>query len=60
VVGALAGALFALVYLVEGVTRPGYDAFQQAISALSLGSSGWVQQVNFVVFGLFTILTAYG
>jgi hypothetical protein len=55
----LASILFTLTYLVEGVTRPGYSAWQQAISALSLGPGGWVQQVNFVVFGLLVIWTAF-
>ena len=51
-VGAL---LFTLTYIIEGATRPNYSAFQQAISALSLGPGGWVQQVNFIAFGLFNV-----
>ena len=58
--GGAAGLAFTLVYLIEGVTRPGYDGFRQAISALSLGPGGWVQQVNFAVFGVFTLITALG
>lgn len=55
----LAGAvLFTTTYLIEGVTRPGYDGWQQAISALSLGSGGWVQQINFVIFGVCTLCMA--
>ena len=46
--GALGGLLFTAVYLVEGATRPGYDALVLPISALSLGPGGWVQQANFV------------
>jgi hypothetical membrane protein len=45
---------------VEGFTQPGYDAWQQPISALSLGPGGWVQQVNFVVFGVLMLLSAAG
>jgi uncharacterized membrane protein len=52
--------LWTATYLIEGVTRPGYDAWQQPISALSLGPGGWVQQVNFVVFGVLTVLSAFG
>jgi Protein of unknown function (DUF998) len=52
--------LFTATYLLEGITRPGYDAWQQPISALSLGPGGWVQQVNFVVFGVLTLLSAFG
>jgi Protein of unknown function (DUF998) len=50
--------LFTTTYLIEGATRSGYNALQQAISALSLSSSGWVQQINFVVFGLIILCTA--
>jgi Protein of unknown function (DUF998) len=58
--GTLGGVLFAVVYLIEGATRPGYIAWQQAISALSLGPGGWVQQVNFVIFGVLTLCSAVG
>ena len=47
--GSLGGLVFTAVYLVEGATRPGYDAGTQAISALSLGPGGWVQQVDFIL-----------
>lgn len=57
--GTLGSLLFATVYLIEGATRPGYSPLQQAISALSLGPGGWVQQVNFVVFGMITVWTAF-
>lgn len=56
----LAGAvLFTIIYLIEGVLRPGYSAWQQAISALSLGPGGWIQQANFVVFGICTLCMAF-
>jgi hypothetical protein len=57
--GTIGSVLFTTTYLIEGVTRPGYSALEQPISALSLGPGGWVQQVNFVVFGLITIWTAF-
>ncbi len=52
--------LFTTAYLIEGATRPGYNAWQQAISALSLGHGGWVQVVNFLVYGLFVCCSAVG
>jgi uncharacterized protein DUF998 len=56
----LAGAvLFTTIYLIEGAVRPGYNAWQQAISALSLGPGGWVQQANFIVFGICTLWMAF-
>lgn len=56
-IGAL---LFTATYLHEGSTRPGYDAWRQPISALSLGPGGWVQQINFVVYGVLLVLSAVG
>lgn len=57
--GTAGSSLFMLTYLIEGATRPGYSAWQQAISALSLGPGGWVQQVNFIVFGAISICMAF-
>jgi hypothetical protein len=58
--GGIGALLFTAVYLIAGVAQPGYDAWSDAISALSLGPGGWVQQVNFIVFGLLLILAAIG
>src|SRR5215472_3883042 len=58
--GGVGAFLFTATYLFEGITRPGYDAWQQPISALSLGPGGWVQQINFAVFGVLTLLSAVG
>jgi hypothetical protein len=57
-VGVAGAVLFTLIYLIEGVTRPGYSAWQQPVSALSLGPGGWVQQANFVVYGVCTLCLA--
>lgn len=53
--GTIGPALFDAVYLIEGVTRPGYDAWREPISTLMEGSSGWMQQANFVVLGVITL-----
>jgi hypothetical membrane protein len=58
--GGIGALLFTATYLIEGITQPGYDAWRQAISALSLGPGGWVQQVNFIVFGVLLILASVG
>lgn len=58
--GGVGALLFTGTYVIEGLTRPGYNGFQQPISALSLGPGGWVQQVNFVVFGILMVLSAVG
>ena len=52
--------LFTALYLLEGITRPGYDAWQQPISALRLGPGGWVQQANFIIFGVLLVLSSVG
>ncbi len=58
--GGIGAFLFTGIYLLEGLTRPGYDAWRQPISALSLGPGGWVQQANFVAFGMLMVLSAVG
>ena len=58
--GTLGGLLFTATYLIEGATRAGDDPWGQAISALSLGPGGWVQRVNFAVFGVAVIASAAG
>ena len=58
--GGIGAILFTATYLIEGATQPGYDAWQQAIAALSLGPGGWVQQVNSVVYGVLLVLAAVG
>lgn len=56
--GTCGGFLFTLIYLVEGATRPGYNTLSDAVSMLSLGPGGWMQQANFVLFGLLTLFCA--
>ena len=58
--GAIGPLLFILVLLVEGATRPGYDAWRQAGSALSLSDQGWMQITNFIVCGLLILGFAVG
>jgi hypothetical protein len=58
--GGTGALLFTAIYLIEGAMRPGYDAWQQPISALSLGPGGWTQQVNFIVYGALLVLSAVG
>ena len=58
-VGTAGTLLFPLIYLIEGVTRPGYDPWRQTISALSFGPTGWVQQLNFALCGVSVLISAY-
>ncbi len=43
--------LFIVVFLVEGLTRPGYSAWRHYVSQLATGDGGWVQTVDFLVCG---------
>lgn len=58
--GAIGPILFALVFLIEGALRPGYNAWRTTISTLSLSDHGWVQIANFHLFGLSTLCFAVG
>ncbi len=65
-VGALAVAgiagpsVFATVALLQGLLRSGHSLGALPISALAAGPNGWVQDVNFIVFGLSMIAFAAG
>ena len=58
-IGVVGTVLFPIIYLIEGVARPGFDAWQQTISALSLGPGGWIQQLNFALCGVSVLWLAY-
>jgi len=55
---AVAGPLWAVVSLAQVATRKGFDLTEQPLSALSNGSSGWVQIVNFLLAGLLSVVGA--
>jgi uncharacterized protein YndB with AHSA1/START domain len=52
--------LFVSIFVIEGRLRVGYDSRAMYVSALSLGPRGWVQILNFVVFGLLLLAFARG
>ena len=56
--GVTGPTVFVLVFLVEGWLRPGYNPFDQYVSALSLGERGWVQITNFLFVGVCLLLFA--
>ena len=58
--GAVGGFGFIAVFLVAGALRPDYDPLYLPVSALSLGSSGWVQIANFILSGLLILACAVG
>src|SRR5436190_635106 len=58
--GAIGPPLFIIVLLIEGATRPGYSAWHNYGSSLSLSDQGWMQIANFLVCGLLTLCFAIG
>ncbi len=58
--GAIGPLLFILVFLIEGATRPGYSAWRNYVSSLSLSDQGWMQIANFLVCGLLSLCFAIG
>ncbi|HKD76510.1 MAG TPA: DUF998 domain-containing protein, partial [Ktedonobacterales bacterium] len=58
--GVIGPLLLNILILIEGATRPGYDAWTMAGSALSLSSQGWEQIANFIVSGLLIFGFAFG
>ncbi len=58
--GVIGPPLFVLVLLIEGATRPGYNAWQTDGSYLALSNQGWEQIANFIVCGSLCIAFAVG
>lgn len=55
----ISAGVFMSIATTEGSLRPDYDAWQQSISALSLGPRGVVQQVSFFLFGAVVLSTLH-
>ena len=60
VAGIAGPVMFAVVALVQSLLRLEYSLVVDPISALAAGPSGWVQDVNFLVFGALMIAYAIG
>jgi hypothetical membrane protein len=61
VAGIAGPVLFTVAFVVQGLFRlDEYSPVAEVVSALEAGPGGWVQQVNFVVFGLLTVAFALG
>lgn len=58
--GVVGPALFVVVSTVDGWTRTGYRPTYHPVSALALGSRGWVQVTNFVLAGLLVAAAGVG
>jgi hypothetical protein len=58
--GMLGPVLFVAIFTLEGWLRPGYEPLSMYVSALSLGPRGWIQIINFVVFGVLLLVFTWG
>jgi hypothetical membrane protein len=59
--GIVGPVLFTATYMAqEFFRRDEYSPISEPVSALEAGPNGWVQQANFVVFGLLTLAFAVG
>jgi Protein of unknown function (DUF998) len=58
--GIAAGPLFLAAWLIQALTRDGFDPRRHPLSLLSLGELGWIQIANFVVTGLLYLACAVG
>jgi len=58
--GPLAGAVFEISVLVQGLTRRGFRITHDDASLLSNGPLGWIQIAAFLVAGAMTIVAAVG
>jgi hypothetical protein len=56
--GIVGPALFAVVFILQNVVRTDDDAIAEPVSALAIGEFGWVQRLNFVVFGVLLLIFA--
>jgi len=58
--GMIGATLFVLVFTIEGWYRPGYKPLEMFVSELSLGSRGWIQILNFIIFGTLLFVFSWG
>lgn len=58
--GIIAPVLFIVVFTIAGLLRPGYSPISQAASDLGRGANNWIFNIDLRVFGLLTILFAFG
>ena len=58
--GVIAPILFVFIFTIEGYFRENYSEIENFISELSIGSRGWIQITNFLIFGfLFLIFSIW-
>jgi hypothetical protein len=58
--GMIGATLFVLTFTLEGWYRLDYEPLEMFVSALSLGSRGWIQILNFIIFGMLLLVFSRG
>ena len=58
--GLIGPLFFFVVVVVEGATRPGYNAWHHVVSTLALGPEGWVLTAGLAVLGVLLLCFAVG
>jgi hypothetical membrane protein len=60
ILGAAGPVIFAAAFLVNGALQPGFSSWHDTISVLSLAHHGWIQDANFMLYGVLTLCFAEG
>jgi hypothetical protein len=58
--GVIAGPIYVVSVLAQGLTRSGFDLLRDDASLLSNGSLGWIQILTFVACGVMVVAFAVG
>src|SRR5579872_7134261 len=58
--GLMGPLFFFIVVMIEGATRPGYNAWHHVVSTLALGPGGWVVTAGLAVLGMLLLCFAVG
>ena len=58
--GIIAPVLFLILFIVASLLRPDYSQFQNFVSDLGVGSNSYIQNINFIIFGLLSISLGLG
>lgn len=58
--GMIGPVLFVGIFTIEGWLRSDYHSQEMYVSALSLGTRGWIQISNFIIFGILYLLFTRG
>lgn len=58
--GIIAPLLFWIMVIVESLLRPGYSQLYNYVSDLGVGPLSILQNINFIIFGILTLVFGYG